>query len=106
MKTKSPKLRFGTLTGRSQQIVTRLTNAVAFQERDCCSVDDFAEEFKTTPGRLKKTLERLQEAGLVTVKGGLLPQVVPTVKLLQSQDRSLSKQQAAQFVRRYERGYK
>jgi len=103
---KKPKIRFGTLTGRSQLIVTELTNAIAFHKQDCCSVDDFAEQFKTTPGRLKKTLERLQDAGLITVKGKLLPQVLPTVKLLQSQDHCLSKEQAGKLIQQYERGYR
>jgi hypothetical protein len=103
---KKPKLRFGKLAGRARQIVTGLTNAIAFQKPDCCSVDDFAEQFKTTPGRLRQTLGRLQEAGLITVKGEILPQVVPTVKLLQSQDPELNKAQASKLIRQYERGYK
>jgi hypothetical protein len=38
MAQKQPKLKFETLKGRAQQIVTRLANSI--------SVDDFAEEFK------------------------------------------------------------
>jgi hypothetical protein len=45
---KKPKLKFEALSGRSQEIVTRLTNSIALQDSDCCTVDDFAEEFETT----------------------------------------------------------
>jgi Mn-dependent DtxR family transcriptional regulator len=69
MKKQQPSLKVETLRGRAQQIVTRLTNSIAFQNRECCSVDDFAEEFKTTPARLKTTLKRLEEAGLIKVEG-------------------------------------
>jgi DNA-binding MarR family transcriptional regulator len=53
-----------------------------FDNSECCSVDDFAEEFKTTPGRLNTTLKRLEEAGLITIAGDASQLVVPTVKLL------------------------
>jgi len=69
---KKPKLEFETLAGRAQQIVTELTNAIAFEKGECCSVDDFAERFRTTPGRLKGVLGRLQKAGLIIVKGAVL----------------------------------
>lgn len=105
-KLKKSKLQFATLTGRAKQIVAALTNAIAFKDADCCSVDDFAGQFKTTPGRLKATLSRLEDAGLIAIKGEILPQVVPTVKLLQSQDPQLSKEQAAKLIRQYQRGYK
>jgi hypothetical protein len=55
-KKKKPKLKFETLKGRAQDIVMRLTNSIALQDQDCCTLDNFAEEFKTTPGRLKTTL--------------------------------------------------
>ena len=65
MAKKKPKLTFKALKGRAQDIVLRLSNSIALQDRDCCTLDDFAEEFKTTPGRLKTTLKRLEEAGLL-----------------------------------------
>jgi DNA-binding MarR family transcriptional regulator len=103
MAKKRPKLTFKTLKGRAQDIVTRLTNSIALQDRDCCSVDDFAEEFKTTPGRLKATLKQLEEAGLITIAGEVSELVVPTVKLLRHQDRHLSEDQAAKLIRQYKR---
>jgi DNA-binding MarR family transcriptional regulator len=104
MKRKQPGLAFETLKGRARQIVTRLTNAIAFQNRDCCSVDDFARQFKTTPARLKTTLKRLEEAGLIEVTGDMYQQVVPTTKLLRHQDRNLSEAQAAKLIGQYKRG--
>jgi DNA-binding transcriptional regulator YhcF (GntR family) len=104
MAKKKPKLKFETLSGRAQDIVMRLTNSIAFHNGDCCSVDDFAEEFKTTPGRLNTTLKRLEEAGLITITGEASQLVVPTKKLLRHQDRHLSEDQAAKLIRQYKRG--
>jgi hypothetical protein len=98
------KLRFNALTGRAKQIVTRLTNTIAFHEKDCCFVDDFAKEFHTTPGRIKPTLRRLEDAGLVKVEGEMLEQVVPTAKLLKHQDRQLSEEKTAKLIHQYKRG--
>jgi hypothetical protein len=50
---------FENLKGRAEDIVARLTNSIALQNDDCCTVEDFAEKFYTTPGRLKTTLTRL-----------------------------------------------
>src|SRR3954454_865588 len=79
---KKAKLKFETLKGRAQDIVMRLTNSIALHNEDCCTVENFAEEFKTTPGRLKTTLQQLEEAGLITIAGEVTELVVPTVKLL------------------------
>lgn len=76
MAKKKPKLTFKTLKGRAQTIVMRLTNSIALHEEDCCTVDDFANEFETTPGRLKATLQQLEEAGLVKVTGEVTQLVV------------------------------
>jgi DNA-binding MarR family transcriptional regulator len=84
---KQPKLKFGSLKGRAKQIVAQLTKTIAFQNRECCSIEDFADEFKTTPGRLKKTLQQLEEAGLIKVTGDTYQQIEPTKKLLQEQDK-------------------
>ena len=104
MAKKKSKLKFETLKGRAQDIVMRLTNSMALQNEDCCTVEDFAEEFKTTPGRLKATLKSLEEAGLITISGDVTELVVPTVKLLRHQDRHLSEDQAAKLLRQYKRG--
>src|SRR3954464_15682863 len=104
MAKKKPKLKFETLKGRAQDIVMRLTNAIAFHDSDCCTVEDFAKEFQTTLNRLKTTLERLEDAGLITISGGVSELVVPTVKLLRHQDRNLSEEQAAKLIRQYKRG--
>jgi DNA-binding MarR family transcriptional regulator len=104
MAKKKPKLKFETLKGRAQDIVMRLTNSIALHNEDCCSVEDFAEEFKTTPGRLQTTLKQLDEAGLITIEGDVTQLVVPTVKLLRHQDRHLSEAQAAKLIRQYKRG--
>jgi DNA-binding MarR family transcriptional regulator len=101
---KKPKLKFETLSGRSQDIVTRLTNAIALQESDCCTVYNFAEEFDTTPGRLKTTLQRLEEAGLIKLSGEETQLVVPTVKLLRHQDRHLTASKAQELIRQYQKG--
>ncbi len=69
-----------------RDIVTRLTNSIALQDRDCCTVDDFAAEFKTTSGCLKTTLKQLEEAGLITITGEASELVVPTAKLLRHQN--------------------
>src|SRR5690242_15019176 len=102
-KKKQPKLTFNTLKGRAQDIIMRLTNSIALQDRDCCTIDDFAEEFKTTAGRLKTTLRRLEEAGLIELSGEETQLVIPTVKLLRHQDRHLSEEQAAKLIRQYKK---
>lgn len=104
MPKKQPKLKFETLNDRDQQIVTRLTNSIAFQNRDCCSVEDIAEQFKTTPGRIKANLKRLEEAGLIKVQGEEFQQIIPTTKLLRHHDKKLSESQAAKLIGQYKRG--
>jgi len=104
MAKKKPKLKFETLKGRAQDIATRLTNSIALQNEDCCTVEDFAEEFHTTPGRLKTTLKRLEEAGLITIAGDVTQLVVPTSKLLRHQDHRLSENRAAKLIQQYKRG--
>jgi DNA-binding MarR family transcriptional regulator len=104
MAKKKPKLKFETLTGRAQDIVMRLTNSIALHDEDCCSVDDLAQEFQTTPGRLETTLKRLEDAGLITIAGDVTQLVVPTVKLLRHQDGHLSEAQATKLIRQYKRG--
>ena len=104
MAKKKPKLKFETLKGRAQDIVMRLTNSIALHNEDCCSVEDFAEEFKTTPGRLKTTLQQLEEAGLITIAGDITELVVPTSKLIRHQDQRLSEAQAMKLIRQYRRG--
>jgi DNA-binding MarR family transcriptional regulator len=104
MAKKKPRLTFERLTGRAQDIVMRLTNSIALHNEDCCTVEDFAAEFTTTPGRLKTTLKRLEEAGLITISGETTELVVPTVKLLRHQDRNLSESQATKLIRQYKRG--
>ena len=81
-----------------------LTNSIALHNEDCCTVENFAEEFKTTSGRLKTTLQRLEEAGLITIAGDVTELVVPTVKLLRHQDQRLSENQAEKLIRQYKRG--
>src|SRR5215210_3435274 len=93
-KKKQTRLKFETLKGRAQEIVMRLTNSIALHNEDCCAVEDFAEEFHTASGRLRTTLKRLEEAGLITLIGDVTQLVVPTVKLLRRQDRHLSEDQA------------
>jgi DNA-binding MarR family transcriptional regulator len=104
MSKKKPKLTFRTLKGRAQDIVMRLTNSIALQDQDCCTVDNFAEEFKTTSGRLKTTLKRLEEAGLIELTGAETQLVVPTVKLLRHQDRHLTANKAGDLIRQYKKG--
>lgn len=82
----------------------RLTNSIALHNEDCCTVEDFVKEFGTTPGRLKTTLQRLEESGLITIGGDITELVVPTVKLLRHQDHRLSDTQAAKLIRQYKRG--
>jgi DNA-binding MarR family transcriptional regulator len=104
MAKKKPQLKFETLKGRAQDIVMRLTNSIALQNEDCCTVADFADEFKTTPGRLRATLKGLEEAGLITISGDVTELVVPTVKLVRHQDHRLSENQAEKLIRQYKRG--
>jgi DNA-binding MarR family transcriptional regulator len=104
MAKKTPKLTFKTLKGRAQDIVMPVTNSIALQDRDCCTVDDFAEEFTTTPGRLKTTLQRLEDAGLIKLAGKETPLVVPTVTLLRHQDPHLSENKAEELIRQYKKG--
>jgi DNA-binding MarR family transcriptional regulator len=82
----------------------RLTNSIALQDVDCCTIDDFAEEFHPTQGRLKTTLKRLEDAGLITITGDVTQLVVPTVKLLRHQDHHLTDAQAAKLIGQYKRG--
>lgn len=104
MAKKKPNLTFKMLKGRAQGIVARLTNSIALHDKDCCTVDHLADEFETTPGHLRTTLKRLEDAGLITIAGDVTPLVVPTVKLLRHQDRHLSENQAAKLIRQYKKG--
>jgi DNA-binding MarR family transcriptional regulator len=104
MAKKKQKLTFSTLNGRAQDIVMRLTNSIALQDQDCCTIDDFAEEFKTTSGRLKATLKRLEDAGLIKLTGEETLLVVPTAKLLRHQDRHLTANKAQELIRQYKLG--
>ena len=104
MAKKKPKMKFETLKGRAQDIVMRLTNSIALQDQDCCTVEDFAKEFATTPGRLKATFQKLEGAGLITIAGDVSELVVPTTKLLRHQDHRLSEAQAAKLIRQYKKG--
>jgi hypothetical protein len=99
-----PKLTFRTQKGRALDIVTRLTNSIALQDQDCCTVDDFAEEFQTTPGSLKSVLKRLEEAGLIKLTGEETQLVIPTAKLLRHQDPHLTADKAQELIRRYSLG--
>jgi DNA-binding MarR family transcriptional regulator len=69
MAKKKTKLKFETLKGRAQDIVMRLTNSIALYNEDCCTVEDFADDFKTMPGRLRATLKGLEEEGLIVTSG-------------------------------------
>ncbi len=104
MAKKKPKLKFEALKGRAQDIVMRLTNSIALQNEDCCTVEDFADEFKTTPGRLRATLKGLEEVGLTITSGDVTEFVKPTVKLVFHQDHRLSEDQAEKLIRQYKRG--
>ena len=104
MAKKKPKLTFKTLKGRAQSIVMRLTNSIALHDEDCCTVEDFAKEFETTPGRLKTTLQQLEESGLIKITGEETQLVVPTAKLIRHQDSRLSEAQAAKLIRQYKKG--
>jgi len=57
---------------------------------------------KTTPRRLKKTLEQLEEAGLIELKDELMQKIVPTKKLLKHQDTIGA--QAARLIGQFKRG--
>jgi hypothetical protein len=104
MAKKKPKVQFGTLKGRAEEIVMRLTNSIALHDADCCTVDDFATEFETTPARLKMTLDRLAAVGLIKLSGEETQLVLPTVKLLRHQDRHLSENKARELIRQYKKG--
>ena len=87
------------LTGIARELFTQVLNSIAFEKYgDCCAVDDLAERFGKTPGRLQPALRKLVEQGYVTVEGDLFPIIYPTVAALRHQDPKLSKSDAEQIL--------
>ena len=93
--------KLGPLTGIARDLFTHVLNSIAFERYgDCCSVDDLADRFGKTPGRLKPAIRKLLEQGYVTVEGEIYPVIYPTVAALRHQDPKLSKAEAQRILTR------
>ena len=93
--------KLGPLTGIARELFTHVLNSIAFERYgDCCSVDDLADRFGRTPGRLKPAIRKLVEQGYVTVEGDTYPMIYPTVAALRHQDPKLSKAEAQRILAR------
>lgn len=74
-------------------------NSIAFERyRDCCAVDDLAETFGKTPGRLQPAIRKLVEQGYITVEGKSYPILYPTFAALRHQDPKLSTAEAERIL--------
>jgi hypothetical protein len=94
----------GQLTGRSRELASHMLTSIALENYDeCCSLEELARLFKTTPARLKPAIRKLEQAGLVTLAGDIFPTAYPTTKLLRQQDPRLSERQAAAILKRVRR---
>lgn len=92
------------LTGIRKAVMEHLVNAIAFNEYPgCCSVDDLAAQFKRQPNRFRPTLQRLVDAGYVTISGSVLEMVYPTAEAIRRQNPKLSEADAQRIVRRIKR---
>ena len=103
-KPRKQKGKLPALTGNAQDVFRYVLNNIAFQNyRDCCALDDIAEHFGKTPGRLKPALRKLVDAGYVTTSGDIVEVVYPTVAALRKQDPHLSEAQAEALLRKVRR---
>ena len=92
------------LTANEQQILSFVSNSVAFDNYgDCCSVEDMAKQFKRTPGRFLVTLKKMADMGYLSIKGEALPWVYPTIAALLHQDPQLSEAKAKKILKKIER---
>jgi hypothetical protein len=97
-------LRLSELTGRASQLASHLLNSIALARYgESCTVDALAKTFDTTPGLLRQTLVKMEEGGLITVRGSLYQTVYPTVKMLVEQDPKLTQTDARELIRKLER---
>ena len=92
------------ITGTAQDVYRYVLNNIAFENyRDCCTVDDIAEHFGKTPGRLRPALRKLLDAGYITTSGNIVESVYPTVEALRRQDPRLSEADAEKLLRKLRR---
>ena len=101
---RADRKKLGPLTGIAKELFTHVLNSIAFERYgDCCAVDDLAEKFGKTPGRLKPAVRKLVEQGYITVEGDIYPVIYPTVAALRHQDPKLSKAEAERILARVRR---
>jgi hypothetical protein len=66
-------------------------------------VEELAERFDTTPGRLRPTLRKLEQGGLIAIEGEVFPTIYPTVQMLRDQNPKLKVAEAEKINRRLRR---
>lgn len=91
--------KLGPLTGIARELFTHVLNSIAFEQyHGCCAVDDLAETFAKTPGRLQPAIRKLVQQGYVTVEGKTYPILYPTVAALRQQDPKLNTADAERIL--------
>ena len=98
-KSRRKARKLGPLTGIARELFTHVLNSIAFERYgECCAVDDLADKFGKTPGRLQPAIRKLVEQGYVTVEGKTFPILYPTASALRHQNPKLSKAEAERIL--------
>lgn len=86
------------LTPRGREVVTYIVNAVALGTHDNdAEVGAMAKKLKSTPGRLRPILKKLEDQGWLTVQNDF---AYPTVAALKWQSPALSAHEAQAVLRK------
>ena len=81
--------------------MTYVMNGIASGKyKDCSSVKEMAEHFKSSPRRFTPTLRKLVEKGYLTIQGDSDASVYPTVAVIRRQDKELSDADAKKILTR------
>jgi DNA-binding transcriptional ArsR family regulator len=92
------------LTGMARDLYLQVLNKIAFEDYgECCLIENLAERFGKTPGRLQPAIRKLVEQGYVTVEGETYPVIYPTIAALRKQDQRLSEEDARKLLAKVKR---
>lgn len=92
------------LTPRGRELVSYVLNAAAFGTHgNDAELETMAAKFKTTPGRLRSTLKRLEAQGWLTLEGTSAEFAYPTTAAICTLNPNISKSEADKTVRRLHR---
>ena len=92
------------LTKRGRALVFYVLNATAFGTHgDDAELETMAAKFRTTAGRLRVTLRKLESQGWLTIEGRSAEFVYPTVAAIRAMNPNIEKAEAEKTLRRLHR---